>query len=115
MNARRGLDEQFPGYAAGVPVNRETKLAEPWNDELSLEAFAFSPGYDWENMYVIEPAGLGEVTAAVEAAGGRFSVIGRVEAGEGVELDGVPVDEARLPVDEKFAREYEWENRFSAW
>jgi thiamin-phosphate kinase len=83
--------------------------------ELSLEALAFSPGYDWENMYVIDPAGLGEVTAAVEAAGGRFSVIGRVEPGQGVELDGVPVDEARLPVDEKFAREYEWENRFSAW
>ncbi|MEU7788006.1 AIR synthase related protein [Amycolatopsis sp. NPDC049159] len=98
---------------ATLPDRRLQPVAEAL--ELPLEAFALSPGYDWENMYVVDADGVEEVVDAVASAGGRFTVIGRVDEGSGVELDGLAIDENRLPVDEKFARDYVWEQRFSAW
>lgn len=83
--------------------------------DLPLECFALSPGYNWENMYVIEDAGTDAVIDAARSAGGRFSVIGHVTPGPEIEIDDVEVDQRRLPADEKFAESHAWESRFTAW
>ena len=101
------------GALATLPDQRLRPVAEAL--ELPLAAFALSPGYDWENMYVVDADGVGDVVDSVASVGGRFTVIGRIGEGRGVELDGLAIDEKRLPVDEKFARDYVWEQRFSAW
>lgn len=98
---------------AGLIDSRLAPVADAL--ELPLEALALSPGYNWENMYVVEEAGAAEVARAVDSAGGLFSVIGRVESGRGIEIGGVEIERSRVPADEKFAKEYSWENRFLAW
>lgn len=82
---------------------------------LPIECFALSPGYDWENMYVVEEQGLAAVIDAVASAGGGFSVIGRVTSPPEIRIDGMAVGVGDLPADEKFASGYAWEDRFGAW
>ncbi|HUY52897.1 MAG TPA: AIR synthase related protein [Streptosporangiaceae bacterium] len=82
---------------------------------LPLECLALSPGYNWENMYVIEGEAAGATTTAAESVGGRFTIIGSVSEGAGVSIDGQTINVDRLPADEKFAKEYEWEDRFNTW
>ncbi|MGH3907734.1 MAG: thiamine-phosphate kinase [Pseudonocardiaceae bacterium] len=83
--------------------------------DLPLECFALSPGYNWENMYVVEDAGVEAVIEAARSVGGQFSVIGRITSDLTIRIDGAEVDEKRLSADEKFAKSHAWENRFTAW
>jgi len=90
-----------------VPVSRAVNLP--------IECFALSPGYNWENMYAVAEEGASAVAEAVRSCGGLFTVVGRTEYTPGIRLDGVNVAESRLPVDEKFAKDHTWEDRFTAW
>jgi thiamin-phosphate kinase len=83
--------------------------------DLPIECLALSPGYNWENMYVIEKSSLRLVSRAAERSGGKFSVVGAVRDTPGIGIDGRNIDISRLPADEKFARDYAWEDRFGAW
>jgi thiamin-phosphate kinase len=83
--------------------------------DLPIECFALSPGYNWENMYVIAEEGASTVVDAVRSAGGAFTVIGHVEHTPGIRIDRVNVAGPRLPTDEKFAKDHTWENRFTTW
>lgn len=98
---------------AGLVDPRLQHVAEAL--DLPLECFALSPGYNWENMYVIEDTSADAVIEAARSAGGQFSVIGHITSVPKIEIDGVEVDERKLPADEKFAKSHAWENRFTAW
>ncbi|MGH8601559.1 MAG: AIR synthase-related protein, partial [Gammaproteobacteria bacterium] len=98
---------------AGLVDPRLSPVAEALG--LPLECFALSPGYNWENMYAVEDAEAETVIEAAQSVGGRFSVIGHVMSDPAIRIDGVEVDGTRLPTDEKFAKNYTWENRFTAW
>ena len=83
--------------------------------DLPLECMALSPGYNWENMYAVDKRDIDAVTAAAEASGGLFTVIGEATEESGIFLDDEEIDLAVLPADEKFAHDYAWEDRFGAW
>lgn len=82
---------------------------------LPLECMVLSPGYNWENMYAVDKRDVDSVTAAAQASGGQFTIVGEVTQEPGILLDGEEIDLERLPADEKFARDYAWEERFEAW
>jgi thiamine-monophosphate kinase len=83
--------------------------------DLPLECMALSPGYNWENMYAVPEDKVDIVTRAAMDAGGMFTIIGEVTEEMGIQLDGRKIDLELLPADEKFAKEYAWEDRFGAW
>ena len=106
----------FEVYRSALRSLVETDLT-PVADALGLplECFALSPGYNWENLYVIEGDRTAEVEHAVESTGGRFTVIGEVTGGSEIRVGGRLAEPQSLPADVKFAIEYAWEERFDVW
>jgi thiamine-monophosphate kinase len=83
--------------------------------DIPLECLALSPGYVWENLYAIDGACVEQAVAAAQAAGGTFTVIGSTTADRVITFDGQPVEESRIPADEKFAKKHAWQDRFPVW
>lgn len=82
---------------------------------LPVECFSLSPGYNWENMYVFASEDAQLLQRTVADAGGRLTVIGEVDSSMKICIEGSEVSTRMLPADEKFARDYSWNNRFGIW
>lgn len=82
---------------------------------LPLRALALSPGYMWENMYTVRDRELSRATRAVEAVGGKLTVIGEAsDRFNGVLYGGRESEVIDGASDEKF-RQFAWEDRVSHW
>jgi thiamine-monophosphate kinase len=97
----------------GLVDERLTPVADQLG--LPLCCFSLSPGYNWENMYVVDDGSAAAVAAAAESAGGSFTIIGSTSERPGIRLGGIALDEVRLSADEKFVASHTWEDRFTAW
>lgn len=83
--------------------------------DIPLECLALSPGYIWENLYVIDSALAEQASLAAEAAGGKFTILGSTTGDQTISFDGKTLDWSDLPADEKFAKKYAWRDRFPVW